>query len=111
MTGADNERDLLLGRLRAQRRHILDQLDGLNDDRLRTPVLPSGWTCLGLVRHLTLSDERYWFEVVMGGAPLDFWPAGENGDWRVDAASPPSRCSPTIAPPQHSPMHSSRRRP
>ena len=79
----DVERDVLLGRLRGLRQHILDQLDGLDDEQLRTPVLPSGWTCLGLVRHLTLSDERYWFEVVMGGGRLDFWPEGENGDWLV----------------------------
>ncbi len=36
-----------------------------------------------MVRHLTLSDERYWFEVVMAGLPLDFWPAGHNADWHV----------------------------
>ena len=40
---------------------------------------------LGLVRHLTLSDERYWFEAVMAGGPLDFWPEGDNADWRVAA--------------------------
>lgn len=77
------ERALLLGRLRGQRRHILDQLEGLDDAQLRTAALPSGWTPLGLVRHLTLSDERYWLEVVMAGAPLDFWPEGSGADWRV----------------------------
>ena len=44
MTEDDAERDLLLGRLRGQRRHIIDQLSGLDDTQLRTPVLPSGWT-------------------------------------------------------------------
>ena len=34
MTSDAAERDLLLGRLRGQRRHILDQLDGLNDEQL-----------------------------------------------------------------------------
>jgi hypothetical protein len=77
-------RSLLLERLTGQRRHVTSQLDGLSDDQLRRPVLPSGWSCLGLVRHLTISDERYWFEVVVAGEPLDFWPEGENGDWRVD---------------------------
>lgn len=91
MTDDGTERDLLLRRLRGQRRHIVDQLEGLDDDQLRTPVLPSGWSCLGLVRHLTLSDERYWFEVVMGSSPLDFWPDGENGDWRVAADEPAER--------------------
>ena len=78
------ERQLLLGHLADVRRHVLDQLEGLSDEQLRRPVLPSGWSCLGLVRHLTLSDERYWFEVVVAGEPLDFWPDGDNGDWRVD---------------------------
>jgi uncharacterized damage-inducible protein DinB len=76
-------RALLLRHLAQQRRHVLNQLDGLSDEQLRRPVLPSGWSCLGLVRHLTLSDERYWFEVVVAGGPLDFWPEGENADWLV----------------------------
>jgi uncharacterized damage-inducible protein DinB len=78
------ERSLLLGHLTGARQHVISQLEGLTDEQLRTPVLPSGWSCLGLVRHLTVSDERYWFEVVVGGEPLDFWPEGDNGDWRVD---------------------------
>ena len=82
------ERALLEGHLNSQRRHVLAQLEGLSDEQLRRPVLPSGWSCLGLVRHLTLSDERYWFEVVVAGEPLDFWPEGENGDWVVDADEP-----------------------
>src|SRR3954447_11646808 len=83
-----SERDVLLGRLAGERRHVLTQLDGLSDAQLRRPVLPSGWSCLGLVRHLTLSDERYWFEVVVAGGPLDFWPEGENGDWQVPPDEP-----------------------
>jgi hypothetical protein len=82
------DRDLLLDRLDGQRHHVLTQLDGLSDEQLRRPVLPSGWSCLGLVRHLTLSDERYWFEVVVAGEPLDFWPEGDNGDWQVGPAEP-----------------------
>lgn len=78
-----SERAVLLSALTGQRDHVLDQLEGLSDEQLRRPVLPSGWSCLGLVRHLTLSDERYWFEVVVAGEPLDFWPAGERGDWLV----------------------------
>lgn len=38
-----------------------------------------------MLRHLTLSDERYWFEVVVAGGPFDFWPDGDNADWQVDA--------------------------
>jgi Protein of unknown function (DUF664) len=82
------ERVVLLRTLAGQRAHVLAQVEGLSDDQLRRPVLPSGWSCVGLVRHLTLSDERYWFEVVVAGRPLDFWPDGDNGDWRVDADEP-----------------------
>lgn len=71
-----------------QRRHILVQLEGLSDSQLRQPVVPSGWSCLGLIRHLTLSDERYWFEVVVAGGSLDFWPEGVNADWQVDDREP-----------------------
>jgi len=78
-----SERTVLLSRLKGQRLHVIDQLEGLSDEQLRRPVLPSGWSCLGLVRHLTLSDERYWFDVVVAGEPLDFWPEGDNGDWLV----------------------------
>ena len=87
-TETSYERDLLLDRLVGQRRHVLDQVDGLSDAQLRQPVLPSGWSCLGLLRHLTLSDERYWFGVVMAGEPLDFWPEGTNADWLVDDDEP-----------------------
>lgn len=83
MPAASTERAALVGQLSGVRRHVLAQLDGLTDEQLRRPVLPSGWSCLGLVRHLTLSDERYWFEVVVAGGPLDFWPEGENADWVV----------------------------
>ena len=89
MTDEDSaERAQLVSRLTQQRRHVLAQLEGLSDEQLRRGVLPSGWSCLGLVRHLTLSDERYWFEVVVAGEPLDFWPEGENGDWRVGPDEP-----------------------
>src|SRR4051794_41217425 len=94
------ERTMLLSRLTGQRGHILEQLEGLSDEQLHRPVLPSGWSCLGLVRHLTLSDERYWFEVVVAGGPLDFWPDGENGDWR----GPPDEPRDDVLTAYHSPL-------
>jgi hypothetical protein len=38
------ETELLLGQLRAQRRHVLGILEGLDEEALRRPVLPSGWS-------------------------------------------------------------------
>lgn len=79
----DRERESLTAALAGARAHVLAQVEGLSDADLRRGVLPSGWSCLGLVRHLTLSDERYWFEVSMAGGSLDYWPDGDNGDWLV----------------------------
>ena len=86
MTGS--ERAALTTALTASRRHVLAQLEGLTQGQLRAAVAPSGWTPLGLVRHLTLSDECYWFQVVVDGRPLDFWPAGDNADWLVRVDEP-----------------------
>ncbi|WP_431033400.1 DinB family protein [Streptomyces sp. P6-2-1] len=60
--------------LAAQRAAVLAVVDGLGTEALTTPVLPSGWTPLGLVEHLGYA-ERHWFqEVVTGTAvPLE-WP-------------------------------------
>ncbi|GAA4204766.1 mycothiol transferase [Actinocatenispora rupis] len=64
-----SETGALLASLGDQRKHILGALDGLDEDALRRPVLPSGWNCLGLVRHLSLDVERLWFRVVTAGRP------------------------------------------
>jgi hypothetical protein len=83
---AGREREALLGALRAQREHVLEAVEGLPDEALRRPVLPSGWTCLGLVQHLTLDVERFWFRAVAAGETVDL----ESGDgaWRVAADTP-----------------------
>jgi hypothetical protein len=57
------------------------------------------WSCLGLVRHLTLSDERYWFEVVVDGgervddneSPVSVIDAFRASIERADATSPSVR--------------------
>ena len=64
---ASAETGLLLAHLRSQRRHVLGILEGLDEEALRRPVLPSGWSCLALVRHLALDDERFWFRGVVAG--------------------------------------------
>ena len=76
MTG---ETAVLLSSLNEQRNHVLGILDGLSEDDLRRPVLPSQWTCLGLVQHLALDVERFWFRRVVAGEP------GDDGDSPEDA--------------------------
>lgn len=79
------EKVLLKAHLDSQRRHVLGAIEGLSDEQLRRPVLPSGWHCLGMLKHLALSDEHYWFRCVVAGEPLDFFPEGPNADWQVGA--------------------------
>jgi hypothetical protein len=76
-----SESELLLSSLNDQREHVLGILDGLPDEALRRPVLPSGWTCLGLVRHLALDVERFWFRAVMAGQQVDLESGA--GAWQV----------------------------
>jgi hypothetical protein len=66
---SDAEKTALLKSMNDQREHILGILEGLDEATLRRPVLPSGWTCLGLVQHLALDVERFWFRAVVAGEP------------------------------------------
>jgi hypothetical protein len=63
------ELDALKGALDRQRAHVLGILEGLSEEELRRSVLPSGWSCLTLLRHLTLDVERFWFRGVIAGEP------------------------------------------
>lgn len=67
MATQDADAALLTSSLAGQRKHVLGILDGLDDEALRRPVLPSGWSCLGLVQHLTLDVEKFWFAGVVAG--------------------------------------------
>jgi uncharacterized damage-inducible protein DinB len=72
--------NMLITFLDAQRARALAIVAGLDADRLATPVLPSGWTPLGLIEHLGHA-ERHWFEEVALGsvAPLP-WPQDPDED-------------------------------
>lgn len=65
MAEPDRTRTMLLRTLDAQRRHILSAVEGLTDAQLRQATLPSGWSPIGLIRHLTLGGERYWIHTVL----------------------------------------------
>jgi Protein of unknown function (DUF664) len=75
------EMTALLKALASQRHHVLGTLEGLPDEVLRRSVLPSGWVPLGLVRHLALDVERFWFRAVVAGETVEL----ETGDaaWQV----------------------------
>ena len=63
----------LIAFLDAQRARALAIVAGLDADQLATPVLPSGWSLLGLIEHLGHA-ERHWFqEVALGYAARLPW--------------------------------------
>src|SRR6266571_805098 len=78
---------LLASTLNSQRDHVLGILDGLSEVDLRRPVLPTGWTSLGLVQHLALDVERFWFRRVMAGQPDEAEEPIENA-WLVGSDVP-----------------------
>jgi uncharacterized damage-inducible protein DinB len=81
------EKQVLLGALSGQREHVLDALEGLDTQGLGRSLLPSGWSCLGLVNHLSLDVERFWFQAVVAGdegAIEEVLGASDNA-WNVSA--------------------------
>jgi hypothetical protein len=86
----DGETTALLGCLDNQREHVIGILEGLSAEALRRPVLPSGWTCLGLVQHLALDVERFWFLEVAGGHPSVIPDDDGSSAWVVSADTSPA---------------------
>lgn len=87
----DDEMTTLRAALSSQRNHVLSALDGLSDHQLAQSVMPSGWSCAGLVKHLALSDEHYWLRSIVGGESLDdFFPEGDGADWVLAASETPA---------------------
>jgi hypothetical protein len=63
---ADDESRVLLGFLQVQRDAVLRIVEGLPDDAWQTPVVPSGWTMAGMLRHLG-GVEHHWLQHVVTG--------------------------------------------
>jgi hypothetical protein len=81
------ESAVLTDYLDGQRRHVLGCLDGLSETDLHRAVLPSGWNCLGLVRHLALDVEQFWFQAVIAGDPdaITYVTTRPDDAWQVGA--------------------------
>jgi uncharacterized damage-inducible protein DinB len=71
--------------LESARAAIVTKTTGLDDAELRKPILPSGWSLLGLVKHLAYV-ERWWFRSVAAGEDVAFpWTDDDpDADWRVE---------------------------
>ena len=79
-----DERDTLAGFLDFQRATLLWKLEGLDDEQLRRPMVPSGTSLLGLVKHLA-AVEYGWFCDTFGRPtePLPFDEDDPDADLRV----------------------------
>jgi len=85
----DDTRAVLHRSLQAQRDHVLGILEGLDAAALSAPVLPTGWSCAGLVRHLALDVERFWFRDVVAGDATAAVAADAPSAWELDPSTAP----------------------
>jgi Protein of unknown function (DUF664) len=84
----DTTKEVLLHCLDIQRAHVLGSLEGLDTAALRQPTLPTDWNCVGMVQHLALDVERFWFRQTVAGEQLDD-PEDAPSAWIVGAETPP----------------------
>lgn len=81
-----DEKSVLVGMLDHYRATILNICAGVGEEDLRRPMVPSGTTLLGLVKHLAFV-ERGWFEEIVGNQPSGL-PYDEDDldmDFRIEA--------------------------
>jgi uncharacterized damage-inducible protein DinB len=55
----EDPREILLQPLSYYRASLLAKLDGLSEDQLTASILPSGWSPLGLLKHLVFVERRW----------------------------------------------------
>jgi uncharacterized damage-inducible protein DinB len=75
---AGNEKDVLGGFLDHYRQTLLDICQGLSEEDLRRPMVPSGTSLLGLIKHLAYVEYGWFQESV----------ANERFDYPFDAQDP-----------------------
>lgn len=80
-----SEKDILMGMLDKNRDVMVWKLDGLTDEEMRRPMLPSGTNLLGMVKHLA-AVEYGWFGLTFDieTEPLPFDEGDEDADLRIN---------------------------
>ncbi len=81
----DKEKAALADVLDTYRRMVVWKLDGLSREDAMKPLVPSGTSLLGIVKHLAYV-ERWWFQAVIGRRDVDFpWSDDDpDADWRIE---------------------------
>ncbi len=64
---------------------VVWKLDGVDEERAKQPLVPSGTSLLGIVKHLVFV-ERFWFQTILAGEDGDLpWSEEDpDADWRVE---------------------------
>jgi uncharacterized damage-inducible protein DinB len=65
-----DEKDMLLAFVDQQRATLLWKLEGLTDEQLRQPHAVTGFSLLGMLKHL-VRVEQTWFQQRLMGEPID----------------------------------------
>jgi uncharacterized damage-inducible protein DinB len=82
---ADSRTAVFLGYLEYFRERLVGMLTALPETELRSSRLPSGWTPLELLKHLT-NVERRWLEWGFAGLDVDEpWADSRDGRWYIAA--------------------------
>ena len=71
--------------LDVHRRMIVWKVEGLSREEASKPMVPSGTSLLGVVKHLAYVERR-WFQDVLAGQNVDFpWTEDDpDADWRIE---------------------------
>lgn len=87
---AGGEKEVLAGFLDHYRHALLSLCEGLSQADLRRPVVPSGTSLLGLVKHLS-RVERSWFQENVGleSSPFPFDENDPDADFRIEEGESP----------------------
>lgn len=79
----DSRSEVMLEYLAYFRSVLVGKLDGLPDAELRSSRLPSGWTPLALLKHLTFVERRWLVWGFEGRDITDPWGDSVDGRWTV----------------------------
>ena len=84
-TPRSSRAETLLAYLDYFRSVVLDKLDGLGEEGLRTSRLPSGWAPLELLQHLVFVERRCLVWGFLGQPMADPWGDRQDDRWHVDS--------------------------
>jgi uncharacterized damage-inducible protein DinB len=85
---ADSRAEVFLGYLGYFREVLLSKVEDLPDDEVRRSRLPSGWTPIELVKHLTHVERRWVVWGFEGQDVSDPWADHRDGRWFVPPDQP-----------------------